>query len=78
MISKVDSPAGAQRDRESRDNSPAMTQGKAGNQVVSGEVQPSLAASSGHVSNNSVIDATHGQNEGKGETGETYMWKFQL
>ena len=73
MISKVDSPAGAQRDRESRDNSPAMTQGQAGNQVVSGEVQHSLAASSGHVSNNYVNDATHGQNEGKSETGETYM-----
>ena len=76
VISKVDSPAGgAQRDRESsRDDSPAMTQGKTGTQVVSGDAQPSVTvSSSGHVSNNAVIDATHAQSEAKAETGETYM-----
>ena len=76
VISKVDSPAGgAQRDRESsRDDSPAMTQGKIGTQVVSGDALPSVpASSSGQVSKNAVIDATHAQNEGKAETGETYM-----
>ena len=76
VISKVNSPAGgAQRDRESsRDDSPAMTQGKTGTQVVSGDALPSVPASaSGQVSKNAVIDATHAQNEGKAETGETYM-----
>ena len=76
VISKVDSPAGAaQRDSQSsRDDSLAMTQGKTGNQVVGGDAQASVTASTGHVTNNSVIDATHAQNEGgKAETGETYM-----
>ena len=77
IISKVDSPAGAQRDRGSRDNSPAIAQVKAGNQgsaVTDGTADPHAAESVAQVSNNSVIDFSHsGQTVDKSQAGETYM-----